>query len=98
MDLLSEIRRWMSKTSQPPWPLGYDKTKASDRAKFAAEMLSREELIAISRYNKFRYYRNRSLIEVRKKYSIPVCILSELTGLCGSTCRMVVGEGKRKNG
>ncbi len=98
MDILGEIKRWTSKTSQPPWPLGYDPNTASDAAKFAAKMLADEELVAISRFNKFRYYRNRVLIEVRKKYSLPVCVLPELTGMCGSTCRLIVGEGKRKNG
>ena len=98
MDIIKEIKQWLKENNEPPWPLGYDPDTASNAAKFAVKMLVDEELIAISRFNKFRYYRNKSLIEVRKKYSLPVGLLSELTGLCDSTCRLIVGDGKRKNG
>ena len=98
MDLIAEIKRWGEKTKESPWPLGYNEKKTSNRAKFFAGLFSREELISVSKFCPFKKLRNEILIDVRDRYRIPVALLPELTGLCDSTCRMLVGQGRRKNG
>jgi len=96
MDIIEEIKKYLKKNDQLPWPVGYDEKKASNKAKFFAALLSREELIAISKFCPLKKLRNQILIDVRDRYQIPVVILPVLTGLCDSSCRTLVGRDRRK--
>lgn len=99
MDILKEIKKWLNQNDGPPWLVGIDFNKASDTAKFAVSLLTKEELIAISRFNKFKIYRNEILCEVRRRHGIPVDVLKELTGLSLGTVKVLVAKRKTtKNG
>jgi len=99
MDILKKIKAWSKKNKKLPWSIGVDLNKASDAAKFAVSLLTKEELVAISRHNRFKCYRNEIMCEVRRRHGIPVDVLKELTGLSLGTVKVLVAKRKTtKNG
>ena len=99
MDILNKIKAWTKENGRHPWPLGIDLNKASDAAKFALSLLTKEELVAISRHNRFKCYRNETMCEVRRRHGIPVDVLKELTGLSLGTVKVLLAKRKTtKNG
>lgn len=94
MDIQKKIKQWLKHNDGPPWPIGVDLIKASDDAKFAMALLSSEELVAISRFNKFKIYRNELMRKLKWQHGIPVNVMAELTGLSIGTVKVIIPRKK----
>lgn len=89
MDILKKIKAWIKEDGKPPWPVGVDLEKASSEVKFAARLISEEELVLISRFCRFKGYRAQLIQIIKKRHYIPLAIMAELTGLNISTIKVI---------
>ena len=96
MDVLKSIKSWLKQHNEPPWPIGVGLTIASDEAKFAAEFLSLEELVAISKHNRFKKYRNEVIKKIKSECGIPLDVMAELTGLNLSTVKVLNSKKRHR--
>ena len=97
MDVLKKIKAWTKKNGRSPWPIGIDLSKASDEVKFASQLLTPEELCAISRFNRLKGYRNQLIQKIKKRHYIPLSIMSELTGIKLGTIKVINSKKSEKS-
>ena len=96
MYILKKIKAWTKENGRPPWRIGVDLNKASDEVKFASQLISEEELCAISKFCRLKGYREQLIQEIKKRHFLPLELLAELTGLSISTIKHINCKKKHK--